>query len=384
MASASRPISQPMDRTKRPPLRMDWYLLLGALSLIAFGVLSQFSKAYQTSSPDFRKHVLFLVVGIVPFAVFWLVHPKTWMRFANILYFVNLGLLALVLAIGENRNGSDRWIDLGVIQFQPSEAAKILIVLTLATFFAKRYDQIHKFSTFALSFVHVAIPVVLIVKQPHMGAAIAVLATWLCICLAAHVPWKFVLGAGLSVILLLGVAFTVPSVGKLFLKGYHLERFMAMFEKDTKGESFQTDRAAMALGAGGLLGTGFLKGEQKKLDSIPFQNTDFVFTIVGEEGGLVGSTLILIAFGFFFYRIWLIYLHATEPYYRMIAAGLLGMLAFHTVVNLAMVLQLLPVVGLWLPFMSYGGTAMWLCMACVGLLLNVRNREKPVLFEMGR
>ena len=113
---------------------------------------------------------------------------------------------------------------------------------------------------------------------------------------------------------------------------------------------------------------------------IPEQQTDFVFTIVGEEGGLVGSTIVLAVFGFFFYRIWLIYLHATEGYYKMLAAGILGMLAFHTIVNLAMVLQLMPVVGLWLPFMSYGGTAMWLCLSCVGLLLNVRSREKPVLF----
>jgi len=380
MATLSRSIGNVSDRTKRLPRNFDWLLLLGAVMLIAFGLLSLFSKAYGTTSKDFQKQVAYVVVGLVPFFIFWLVRPKTWMRMANFLYFVNLGLLAAVLVMGENRNGAERWIDLKFIQFQPSEAAKLLIVLTLATFFARRQDVIHKFSTFALSLVHVLVPVLLIVKQPHLGASIAILATWLCICLAAHVPWKYVLGAITVVVLFLGTAFTVPSVGKLFLKGYHLERFMAMFEKDEKGESFQTDRAAIALGSGGLLGTGFLKGEQKKLDTIPFQNTDFVFTIIGEEGGLVGSTLVLIAFGFFFYRIWLIYLNADEPYYRMIAAGLLGMLAFHTIINLGMVLQLLPVVGLWLPFMSYGGTAMWLCMACVGLLLNVRSKERKVLF----
>lgn len=384
MASAARTMGQIGERNKSLPRRIDWFLLLGTLALLAFGLLSQFSKAYDTTSRDFQKQVFNVAVGLVPFAIFWLVKPKLWMRAVNVLYFLNLGLLALVLQFGENKNGADRWINLGFTQFQPSEAAKLLIVLTLATFFAKRHDQIHKFSTFALSFVHVAVPVALIVKQPHLGASIAILATWLCICLAAHVPWKFVFGAGIAVVSILIVAFTVPSIGKLVLRGYHLERLEAMFVKDSKGESFQTDRAAIALGSGGLFGTGFLKGEQKKLGMIPEQNTDFVFTIIGEEGGLVGSTLVLVAFGFFFYRIWLIYLHATEPYYRMIAAGLLGMLAFHTIVNLAMVLQLMPVVGLWLPFMSYGGTAMWLCLACVGLLLNVRGKEKPVLFEMGR
>ena len=373
-------MGQVSDRSKRAPRNFDWFLLIGAVALITFGLLCQFSKFYGTPAREFQKQIFNVVVGLVPFFIFWLVKPKAWLRIASLLYFANLGLLALVLMIGENKNGAERWINLGFTQFQPSEAAKLLIVLTLASFFAKRHDQIHKFSTFALSFAHVAIPVLLIIKQPHLGASIAVLATWLCICLAAHVPWKFVLGAVVVVVAILGTAFTVPSIGKIFLKGYHLERFMAMFEKDEKGESFQTDRAAVALGSGGLFGTGFLKGEQKKLGTIPEQHTDFVFTIIGEEGGLVGSTIVLFAFGFFFYRIWLIYLHATDPYYRMIAAGLLGMLAFHTIINLAMVLQLLPVVGLWLPFLSYGGTAMWLCMASVGLLLNVRSKERPVLF----
>jgi rod shape determining protein RodA len=384
MASATHTMGRVNERAKRAPKRVDWYLLMSVLALLAFGLLSQFSKAYGTPSKDFQKQLFNVVVGLAPFLIFWLVKPKLWMRAANVLYLANLGMLALVLVIGQSRNGAERWINLGFTDFQPSEASKLLIVLTLASFFAKRHDQIHKFSTFALSFLHVAVPVALIVKQPHLGASLAILATWLCVCLAVHVPWKFVLGAALSVVTILGLAVAFPSFGKYFIHDYHLQRLMAMIHHDEKGESFQTDRAAIAFGTGGLLGTGFLKGEQKKLGMIPEQNTDFVFTIIGEEGGLVGSTLVLIAFGFFFFRIWLVYVHATEPYYRMIAAGILGMLAFHTIINLGMVLQLFPVVGLWLPFMSYGGTAMWLCLACVGLLLNVRSKEKPVLFEMGR
>lgn len=384
MAATTGAMGRVSDRAKRAPRNFDWMLLLATLILLSFGLLCQFSKAYETTSRDFIKQLFNIAVGIVPFAIFWLVKPKLWMRAANVLYFANLGMLALVLQIGVNKNGAERWINLGFTEFQPSEAAKLLIVLTLASFFAKRYDQINRFSTFALSFLHVAIPVALIVKQPHMGASLAIIATWLCICLAAQVPWKFVFGAGLAVVSLLVVAFTIPSVGKLIIKDYHLDRVKSMFVRDEKGKSFQPERAAIALGSGGLLGTGFLKGEQKKLGMIPEQQTDFVFTIIGEEGGLVGSTLVLLAFGFFFFRIWLIFLHASEPYYRMIAAGLLGMIAFHTVVNLGMVLQLLPVIGLWLPFISYGGTAMWLCLASVGLLLNVRSKEKPVLFEMNR
>ncbi len=383
MAGAGRSLPLVAERSRRTPLRLDWFLLLGCLALVTFGLLAQFSKAHNTPSRDFQKQIFNVIVGLIPMVILWVVKPKFWMRIANALYFINLGLLGLVLAIGVTKNGSERWINLGFTEFQPSEAAKLLTILTLATFFAKRHDQIDRFSTFGLSFLHVIVPVLLIFKQPHMGASLAIMATWLCICLAAQVPLKFVLGTAASIVLLFAVAIKVPAVGGLLLKDYHLQRLLAMTERDAKGESFQTDRAAMALGAGGLVGTGFLKGEQKKLNMIPMQNTDFVITIIGEEGGLVGATLVLITFGFFFYRIWLIYLFATEPYYRMISIGILSMLAFHTIVNLAMVLQLLPVVGLWLPFLSYGGTAMWLCLASVGLLLNVRSKEKPVLFEMG-
>jgi rod shape determining protein RodA len=389
LASLTTTASQVGERTKRSRGGFDWYLLLAACLLLTFGLMSQFSKAYGTTSKEFVKQSFNVVVGLVPFFIFWLVKPKFWMRAANALYFLNLGLLVLVLVAGANINGSERWINIAGIQFQPSEAAKILLILTLATFFARRADQINRFSTFALSFLHIVVPVVLVVKQPHLGAAVAILATWLCICLAAQVPWKFVLGAAVGSVAFLVLAFTVPAIGKHFLKGYHMNRtgtFMGSKvggkdeDQKTKDLLFQQDRAAIAFGNGGLFGTGFLKGEQKRLNMIPFQSTDFVFTVVGEEGGLMGSLLVLATFGFFFYRIWLVFLNATEGYYRMIAAGILGMLAFHTVINLAMVLQLMPVVGLWLPFMSYGGTAMWLCLACVGLLLNVRSREKPVLF----
>ena len=123
-----------------------------------------------------------------------------------------------------------------------------------------------------------------------------------------------------------------------------------------------------------------MKGEQKRGRFIPEQRNDFVFTVVGEEGGLIGCSILLAAFAFFFYRIYIVMQSASDPYFRLIAAGIFGVLGFHTFVNMAMVLQILPVVGLWLPFMSSGGTAIWLCMACVGLLLNMRRKEPVILF----
>jgi rod shape determining protein RodA len=170
-------------------------------------------------------------------------------------------------------------------------------------------------------------------------------------------------------------------VADRLLHSYQRERIQSgISQKDAHGRDWQTYRAEIAFGVGGALGAGYLKGEQKAGHFIPEQHDDFVITVIGEEGGLIGCTMVLAAFGFFFYRIWLIMFTASEPYYRMIAAGIFAALFFHMFVNIAMVLQLVPVVGIWLPFLSYGGTAMWLCMACVGLLLNIRRREKPLLF----
>jgi rod shape determining protein RodA len=230
------------------------------------------------------------------------------------------------------------------------------------------------------SFLHILPPLLLILLQPHLGAAMVIVASWFAISIVAGVPARYLAAAGIALGLLGVTVLAVPAVSSHLLHGYQQERITGMEGKDSKGRNWQTERAEIAFGVGGVTGAGYLNGGQKRAHFIPEQHNDFVFTIVGEEGGLVGCTLVLAAFGFFFYRIWLVMLHADDPYSRMVTAGVFAALFFHTFVNIAMVLQLVPVVGLWLPFLSYGGTALWFCMACVGLVLSVRRRERPILF----
>jgi rod shape determining protein RodA len=345
---------------------------MSASVLLAVGLLTLYSVGLRVGESFFRKQVVMVVIGLVPFGIFFSVNPPWWRKAAWVLYAVNVVVLAAVLFVGTSTNGAQRWIDLKFMQFQPSEMAKILTVVTLASFLSARQPKIGRLSTLALSFAHVAIPAFLIAKQPHYGGAMVLVVIWLCVCLAGNVPIKHL---AVSVAVLVAGVVSVAQVPG-FLHDYHLKRLEAMRQEDKQGVSYQQDRAQVALGVGGLTGTGFMKGRQ----SLPEQENDFIFTVVGEELGLVGSTLVLAAFGFFFYRIWLVMLDARDPYLRMLVAGVLGILAFHTIVNLAMVSQILPVVGLWLPFMSAGGTALWLCMACVGLVLRVRANEKPILF----
>jgi rod shape determining protein RodA len=352
--------------------RFDWLLLLSALILVGIGFLSLYSVGLRDGGNYLRKQIAMGIIGVVPFSLFYFVEPQAWRRIALPLYVLNVVVLAAVLFLGTSINGSQRWIDLKFMQFQPSEMAKLLTVVTLASFLASRQSSMGKFSTFALSFAHVAVPAFLIAKQPHYGGAMVLIVAWLCVCVAGNVPIKLLAGSVVVLSVLVVSASQIPGL----LHDYHLKRLESMQHEDREGTGYQQERAAVALGVGGLVGDGFAKGRQ----SLPEQENDFIFSVLGEETGLVGTTLILAAFAFFFYRAWLVMLNAADPYLRMLAGGVIGILAFHTIINIAMVVQILPVVGLWLPFMSAGGTALWLCMACVGLLLRIRASEKPILF----
>jgi len=376
VASFSNPLV--VSEAKPRPWRVDWWLVGATLGLLLFGLSSQYSIEGGRFGGNFAKQLVWLVTGLVPAAVFFLVSPAGWRRVGTALYVGNVLLLAAVLVAGSRVKGAQRWIEVGSFQFQPSEMAKLLLVITLANFLYSRRDSLHRFSAFALSFLH-ALPVILLVfKQPHLGATIVLFVIWLAVCVGAGVPMRFVFAtAGLGVAFL-GLAYVLKIPG--VFKEYQVGRVEGLLRGDEQRERFQTSRAEIAFGVGGLTGAGFLKGEQKAGRYIPEQDTDFVFTVVGEEGGFVGCLLVLALFGLLFFRAWWIMFRADELYDKILAAGVLGLLSFHTIVNLSMNLQLIPVVGLWLPFLSRGGTALWLCLSCVALLLNIHRRQRPVLF----
>ena len=346
-------------------------MVLAVGLLMCAGLMSLYSIDYSIKSDYFQKQILRIAIGIGPFLIFWLMRPEFWKRYAHLLYVVNVALLVLVLVAGRARNEAQRWIVIGSLDLQPSEIAKLLIALTVASYFCKESAKgAIGLGGFFKSFLHVAVPMALIFQQPHLGSTLVIGVMWLAMALAAGVRLSYVIGAVVLGLAGLTAAFFTPGV----LSDYQRERVIGLINPDPKKSGYQVERGLVAIGSGGLTGKGFLKGEQKSLRFIPEQQTDFIFTVVGEEGGLVGGVILLSIFGLFLVRIWLIVFQGAELYDRIVAAGLLALFAFHLTANLGMVLRLLPVVGLWLPFMSYGGNAIWLCMASVGLLLNLRSR----------
>lgn len=346
--------------------------------LILIGLISLYSIDRGSGSTNyFKTQAVRIVLGVVPFLAFYLTPPAVLMRLAGWLYAAMIASLVAVLAVGATKGGAERWIDIGPIEFQPSEMAKIIIAIVLATFFANRSEEIKRPKTFFLSLGLVALPMALILRQPHLGAVLTIFVIWLTMSMLAGVKMRALLLTVLALGGFLFVGLKVPGV----LSDYHRERVGTfLFGGDSQDEYYQQLRALVAYASGGATGQGLLKGDFKGSKFVPEQQTDYISTVMGEEGGLAGCACMLGAFGFFFYRVWLVMFRADTVFAKLAAGGVFAYLAAHTIANLGMCLTLLPVVGLWLPFMSFGGTAMWLCMASVGLLLNLKRQERPVLF----
>jgi rod shape determining protein RodA len=361
-----------LDSVSGPSRRsLDFTLLLSAAFLVGVGLVAQFSVDRALRGGFFVKQLLFAAVGAAVLVLFAKLPSAFWMRAHRWLYLASLGALAAVLVVGDRTKGATRWIDIGPLQFQPSEVSKVLLVLTLAAFFARNWADVKSPRVYLLSLAHVLPLCGLLLLQPHYAGALSLLAVWAGMAVVSGVSWRALGLTALALGFVGAAAWSVPGL----LKDYHRERILAKVQPttgDRRDADWQQDRAKIAFGTGGLLGVGFLKGEQKAARYIPEQQNDFVFTIIGEEFGLVGAAIVIAAFGVFFFRVWATGFQAGDPFGRLVAAGVFAVLGFHTVVNLGMNLGLIPVAGLWLPFLSYGGTALWMCMACLGLLLAVR------------
>lgn len=224
-------------------------MLIFAALLTIIGLGAIFSSGYGVSMQEFKKQIVNICVGIVPMAIFAGIHPRMWARGAKLLYAVNLLLLLAVLVMGSTRHGAERWIQLGPMQFQPSEFSKILIVLTLASFYATRQERMKEFSTFFLGMLHVVVPVALILKQPHLGASVLIMVVWMALSLVAGVRPAFMIGTIAIFGLLVGLVFGVPAVRNKLLKPYQAERVEGMLgiaknADEDKDKKYQVTQAS--------------------------------------------------------------------------------------------------------------------------------------------
>ena len=347
--------------------QMNWGMILLVLLLSAIGCAMLYSAANADVDPWAERQAVRFALGFVLMISVALIDIRLWFRAAYPIYFLALGLLIAVEVMGSIGMGAQRWIDLKIIQLQPSEVMKVALVLALARYFhGVTYEDIGRPQYLLIPLLMVAAPAALVLKQPDLGTAgmLTMVAGGLFFCAGVRL-WKFLLvGAG--------AAAAIPIAWQT-LHGYQKARILTFLdpESDPLGTGYHILQSKIALGSGGLFGKGFLQGSQSHLNFLPEKQTDFIFTMLGEEFGMVGGLALLGLYTLLFIYGFAIAMRSRNQFGRLVAIGLTLNLFLYVFINIAMVMGLIPVVGVPLPLISYGGTAMLAVMIALGLVINV-------------
>ena len=353
--------------------RFDKLLFFTPILIFLIGILSIYSASFKAQQPldDTLAARQFLWMGIGLLTVLLVVRWDYFklVDFAWPLYFMSLLFLVIVLFMPA-RLGARRWIDLGFFNFQPSELAKLAVILVLSRFFSSHRPEYLPKSRLLLPFVIVAVPFLLILKEPDLGTGLILIPVFF----AMLYLWGF--DTRKLFLLILGLALLSP-VLFMFLKEYQRSRLLVFVNPnlDPLGAGYTIIQSKIAIGSGGLFGKGFMGGTQNQLKFLPERHTDFIFGVVGEEGGFIAAVLVVFLFWLIVRRGYQICGQTPDRFGSQLACGITTMLAVQTIINLGMTMGLLPVVGVPLPLVSYGGTSVVVTMFAIGLLINVKMRR---------
>jgi len=358
-------------------------LALIVLFLACAGLLVMYSSGYDYGS-RFSDHARNMLIAALVMLVAAQIPPQRLMTLAVPLYTLGVALLIAVALFGLTKKGARRWLNIGVV-IQPSEILKIAMPLMLAWWFQKREGQLRPLD-FAVGGLLVLVPVLLIIRQPDLGTALLVLAAGLSVVFFAGMSWWLVLPplAGLVIGLILIVLFEPTLCADGFnwplLHDYQQQRICTLLDptRDPLGKGFHILQGMIAIGAGGVSGAGFMQGTQSHLEFVPERTTDFIFAAFAEEFGLLGNVYLLGAYLFLIFRGLDIAVEAPTVFARMLAGSLTAIFFTYAFVNMGMVSGILPVVGVPLPFISYGGTAMVTLGLAMGILMSVSHARRLV------
>lgn len=353
----------------------DWVLLLLVVLIAGIGLLNLYSATYPIRDMGgravFVKHSYWLAIGLAVFFIMTTFNYYSLERLAFPAYFIALILLVAVLMSGKVISGSQRWLSLGPFSFQPSEFAKISLVMVLAKYFSDQSrDHEYRLRDLVLPAAIVAVPAVLIIREPDLGTALLLMVVASSMIMFFRVNLKSILIALLSFVA--GAPFIWTR-----LKEYQQMRIISFLkpEMDPLGSGYHIAQSKIAIGSGQFLGKGYLQGTQTRLHFLPEQHTDFAFSVLGEEWGFLGAAVLLILFLMLILWGLTIARSSKDKFGAMMAVGIIAMLFWQVVINVGMVTGLLPVVGIPLVFVSYGGSSMVSTMAALGLLMNISMRR---------
>jgi rod shape determining protein RodA len=359
----------------KPLARLPWRLIFLVAGIAMFGLIVLYSAAGGSAQPwAVKQAIIFIVFLGVAIAMSWM-SESTIKSIAFPLYGVTLIMLLGVEALGFVSKGAQRWLDIGSIRLQPSEFMKPAIVLAMARFYELvPAAEIRKWRAIWPAFVLLGVPAVLILLQPDLGTCIMVLLCGLTVMFLAGLPWWLFVGPAAAI----GVA--APIVYGM-MHGYQRKRIDVFLdpESDPLGAGYHIAQSKIAIGSGGIWGKGFLHGSQSHLDYLPEGHTDFVFATMAEEWGLVGGVILICAFGAVIQWGMRVSNTARTRFAQLAAAGLSATIFFYVAINLMMVMGLAPVVGVPLPLVSFGGSAVMTVMLCLGLLMALERQQRTGL-----
>jgi len=350
-------------------LHLDVVLFLLLLVLISVGLVVLYSAGGE-SQVLLSNQGIRLTLAMVGMLVIAQIPPAVLRRWSPWLYLLGLGLLLAVLLAGEMGKGAQRWLDLGVVRFQPSEMMKLAVPMMVAWYFADR-PLPPRVIELILAGLLVIVPMFMIAKQPDLGTALLVGSAGVFAIFFAGIRWRIMIGLGVA-----GVA--LAPVLWHFMHEYQRQRVLTLLspESDPLGSGYHIIQSKIAIGSGGVYGKGWLNGTQSQLDFLPERSTDFIFAVFGEEFGLLGAILLILLYVAIIFRGLYIAVYAQDTFSRLLAGSLSLTFFVYLFVNTGMVIGLLPVVGVPLPLVSYGGTSLVTLMAAFGMLMSIQSHRR--------
>jgi rod shape determining protein RodA len=354
--------------------KFNWNLLILQLLLFGIGIwnLISASGTQDKAFGLYKTQLIWFAIGLCITAVILLFHYSFFSRVAYLIYFANIALLVLVLVAGKSSLGAKRWVGFGSLRIQPSEFMKISMVLCLAKYFeTDRTIGAYGFKDLVLPGLLVLIPVGLIILQPDLGTALILIFTFCSMLLFLGIR-----GRTLAVIALCG-ALAAPAIYQFGLKDYQRQRLISFIDpsSDIRGANYNRRQSQVAIGSGQLIGKGYRKGTQSQLNFLPEHHTDFIFAVFSEEHGFVGCLILMVLYLIFLSQGLSVAHSSHDKFAMLVSLGICMVFFWHVFVNMAMVMGILPVVGVPLPYLSYGGSALITAMLGVAILTNIANKK---------
>lgn len=364
---------------KRILKNMEWWIVIWGIALSIIGLIALFSATSETNYNEFTKQIIWIMISFVVMLVVMLIDYNLLVRISPILYVISIILLISVL-FTEPINGATSWFSVGDFAFQPSEFAKITVILFLAFSISKMQEkgkeEINKPWKLLITLLIVALPLLLILMQPDYGTAAAYILALIFMLFTAGLDKKYIIIAVLLIAMLAPIIY-------IYILPNHAKTRIEVFlnpETDPRGVGYNVIQSKLAIGAGGLTGMGLLKGNQTQLGYLYPKTTDFIFSVIGEEMGFIVSATVIILYVLIITKVIYIAKTAKDDEGSYIAIGIAGVFLFHMIENIGMTMGLLPITGVPLLFVSYGGSSMINSFICLGILLNISGKRQKTIF----